>query len=320
MYNGEGDIRESDTSVTPANLAAAGEDAYEPDNNRSEALLIQMDSIPQDHTLGTRSDEDWYQVKYSDGAGYIRIGATGPIRFEDFDQGEPAMLSESDPPGPGATLVEDVHILPHYGMKGRKDKTLYFKIMSLSDNPIVYRLSVVSERPLADVGVPTSEIAADEYLYSIASGDLRTLFDVTRLRMTTEQVTAIRDDLFGQTKPFQPKIAFRPWPDEPDEQSELKLVQRMIGGSLDPDLVQAFVVTCEENNRLFVVVSAHQDLSLSAGAKAAFIKKVKGAGKMTHGKSPKSTFNPVVASGVLLIAFIIALVLLKRKKLNQHSG
>ncbi len=340
-YNDEGDIRKSDTSVTPTDLSASGRDIHEPDNNRGEARLIRMDSAPQDHTLPTRDDEDWYQIKYSDGPGYIRIGATGPIRLEDFDeQGTPNLLSGSDPPGPGATLIEDVHILPHDLRKGRKSETLYIKIQSLSDDPIAYRLSVVSELPLHDIGAPTPEIAADEYLSSIASGNLRTLFEMTRSQITTDQATALRENLFGQTKPFQPDNGFGPWP---GEGSKLKLVQRVIGGSLEAKQVYSFVVTCQKKNGLYLVVSARQDPSVSENEEAAFIKDHESNKRIFGGSSPVSSSVdqkrtaaknrknytaelgalptvPIAVGGVTLMAVAIALVRRKRKKLNQHTN
>jgi len=196
-------LTESDPAVTPADLSASGADAYEPDNTRATARLMQIGSAPEDHTLNSARDEDWYHIMVSDGPGYLRIGATGAFGFDEYgENGEKAASGRDDAPRPGAKLAEQVLILPYEHWKGHRQKSYYIRISNVGNGPIVYRLSAISELPAFDMGALSAELASEDYITAVAEGDLRTVLNMTRSQTTTEQVTGLRENLFNRTEPL----------------------------------------------------------------------------------------------------------------------
>lgn len=264
-------IRMSDPGVTPANLSFHGVDTYEPDDTSATARLLRLGAAPEDHTLHSRQDEDWYYVRDSDGPGYLRIGATGPIGVDGHGQQGPG--DDHPAPGSGATLVQIIDVLPYDGRINSGRKGYHYRVRNLSNNPIAYRVSAVSELPLSEVGVPTAQIAAEHYVSAISEGNSRDFFEMTRSHVSTRRISALRQALFGRTEPFflaneygSPGFGY-------SEKYENRPVQRMIWATEGNQSAYALEVTCKKEDGLWLAVAARLDPSVSKTKVAAIIKK-----------------------------------------------
>ncbi len=289
-YNDDGDIRESDPGVTPADLSFQGADSFEPDDTSVTARAIRIGSAPEDHTLQSRQDKDWFHVMCKDGPGYLRIGATEPIGLDYYDEeGEHMSLVEWSAPGSGAVLAEDISILPYDLVKGWGQAGYYFRIRNLSDKPVIYRLSAASELPDRDVGMESAQLAAERYIFSIAEGDLRQFFEATRSHVTTAQITSLREDLFKKTELFRLDLGCNyPGWDDP-ESFENRPVQRMIWASTEDQKGYALEVTCQKKDNLWLAVSARPDPNINRDELAAIIKKSKEELKRPIGGGPRDS-------------------------------
>ncbi len=274
--NEAGDIRESDPGVTPTDLSFQGADSFEPDDTSATARVIRIDSAPEDRTLYSRQDKDWLHIMCKDGPGYLRIGATGPIGIDYYgEEGESFKEVECSGPVSRAVLTEDVDVLPYDLVKGWGQAGYYFRIRNLSDKPVIYRLSAISELPDRDVGMESAQLAAEHYIFSIAEGDLRHYFEATRSHVTAVQITSLRKDLFKKTEPFRFDLGCRyPGWDDP-ESFENRPVQRMIWASTEDYKGYALEVICQKKDNLWLAVSARLDPNIGPDELATIIKESK---------------------------------------------
>jgi hypothetical protein len=234
------------------------------------ALPLRVGVQPIDKIV-TKGQDHWYVLFAEDGAGYIRIGATGPMLLEDapFKEGQAwgpgGMCSGYDGPKSGADLTEISQISGTQQALRWRVKTAYLKIRTTSSAPVSYRISFVSELPENRIGCPYDPgVVSQSYILAVANLNTTDLYHATRIHYTAEDAFELRKKLF-QIKDH--KFSFMSSgiykrPDALDPEAEGRLhVQHII---LEiGEKRWAFVIICERLNGLWLVVNASRDPDLS---------------------------------------------------------
>ncbi|HTX68913.1 MAG TPA: hypothetical protein VMH50_07165 [Thermoleophilia bacterium] len=262
-----GNVHEADAAIVPANLGAAGPDVYEPDDGVARAVPLRVGAAPQDHVV-VAGDQDWYRLQVADGAGYVRIGSTGPVRIGYVLQpdDQPDWVAGFGGPPQGVDLVE-AWVLPdtEYGTDLGVD-AVYMVVESQSTRPVDYRISFVSQLPQDRTGSLSAELAAEDFLRGLLRGDLDALYSNSGTEYTEQQASDLRQTLIGQRETVDGSLDVHGSPSRAADEGEDAPVQHLIlahADSVDDIHAWAFVVTCEERDRLWVVTDVREDPAVS---------------------------------------------------------
>jgi hypothetical protein len=236
------------------------------------AQPLRVGAKPIDKTISKERD-DWYVLFAQDRTGYIRIGSTGPLLLVDgpFKDGQKWGLGGSrssfDAPEQGADLVEISELSPvEFAIRWRVEKA-FLRIHTENTTPIHYRISFVSEMPWTRTGSPYGPgVIANDYIIAIATGNTDELYKMTRSRFSDQQVTKLREKLFGVEETINISAEHRK-PDALEVNAEGKLhVQHPIVSSINSQGDRkgwAFEIICMERDGLWLVADAYRDPVLS---------------------------------------------------------
>jgi hypothetical protein len=293
-------IVEADEAITPADLSGNTPDVFEPDNKMEEAKSLRVGASPQDHVI-LKGDEDWYVLEGKDGPGYIRVGATGSIIIddgpykpgEDFEWG--GAHTEYNDDLKGADLIEGSNCAVTGQVSNWNVEKGYMRITTKSTKPIAYRISFVSELPENRIGTIGASIVADNYITSVAYGNLTEIYRSTRKRYTEEQATELRESLFG----LRDKIGENGFWLHSKERSvdpnaiEMKPLQHIILSdetSTSEGRHWAFVINCFKEDGLWLVDKAQRDPEMTNDDVAEIVQRdidAMNSQAMTGAASPK---------------------------------
>lgn len=86
---------------------------------------------------------------------------------------------------------------------GASEAQRLVRVSTSRAKPVAYRISLVSQEPTESIlGRDTARDAAEQYLFSIAVGDSLELSWATGTRLTTAEMTALREKLFKTSREF----------------------------------------------------------------------------------------------------------------------